>query len=183
MLTNQNGFETGCHYADQSEWFWNKVSLWWPIRMVLRQVVIMMTNQNSLETEYHYNDQLELFWGRVLLCWPIRTILRQGVIMLTNQNHFETKCHCADQSEALIMLLFLLVDIYIFLCMCMYTGTCMEGRGETVGMGFSSYHVCSQGPDQGVSQSLPTELSPQVHILNVSFPPPQVFLAPSIERI
>lgn len=40
-----------------------------------------------------------------------------------------------------------------------------------MGMGFSSYHVCSQGPAQGVSQSLSTELSPQVHILNVSFPP------------
>lgn len=86
--------------------------------------------------------------------------------MLTNQNHFETKCHCADQSD--------LLHKRLSQCsgnVALTISTCTEGRGETVGMGFSSYHVCSQGPAQGVSQSLSTELSPQVHILNVSFPP------------
>lgn len=158
------------------------VSLCWPIRMVLKQGVIMMTNQNSLETECHYNDQLELFWGRVLLCWPVRMILRQGVIMLTNQNHFETKYHCADQSEALIMLLLLLVNIYIFLCMCMYMAHAWRGEEKLwEWVSLPTMFVLRVQVRESVSLYPPSCL-PRSTFLTFLFPS-QVFLAPSIERI
>lgn len=98
MMTTQNGFDTEYHYNDQSEWFWDRVSLCWPIRMTLRQGAIMLTNQDDFETGCHYTDQSEWLRDKMSLCWPIRTVLRQGVTILTSQNGFETKCHCADQS-------------------------------------------------------------------------------------
>lgn len=94
------------------------------------------------------------------LCWLIRTVLRQSVIVLTNQNY------CISTSlNALIMLLLLLVDIYLFLCMCMYVTWHMHG-GERRNCGNG---VRSQGPAQGVRQSLPAEL-PRSTFLTFLFP-------------
>lgn len=149
--------------------------------MFLRQVVIMMTNQNSLETEYPYNDQSERFWDRVLLCWPIRnqlewfwdrvslcwpirTILRQSVIVLTNQ------ISCISASlNALVMLLLLLA----------HARRVEEKLWEWASL--PTMFVLRVQLRESVSL-YPRSCLPRSTFLTFLFPP-QVFLAPSIERI
>lgn len=68
MMTNQNSLETKYHYNDQSERLWDRVSLCWPVRMILRQGVIMLTNQNRFETKCHCADQSEFLHLRISQC-------------------------------------------------------------------------------------------------------------------